>query len=605
MTTLLQKACSNFLQEQEALNTPTLTRGRDYHANGLVQIVQQDDLHAMALVAGTDNYVVALSADSGVLHTNCNCPVGQRDPYCKHAVAVALAVTLGATQAAMQAAMQTKAPARKPGKSAPAKPAAKAPAENPLPAVIEQLDTAILRKLLGEAAENDRRLRDRILLISAARRGPDEMASQWKTGMKNACAVRGFVDWRRMGELARGIDAQLNVLDDWLNAGQAVLVVSLAEYAADRVETLIGKVDDSDGSIAYLLTRIGEQHQRACAQARPEPRELAKRLFKRECDGKWDTFRDAVVRYADVLGESGIAVYRRLAEAAWAKVTPLKPGQMESRHDHDRFTITRIMEKLAHLDGDVDALVQVYSRDLSMPYCYLKISEALLEAGRAKDALQWAETGHKAFATGRRDERLTTFIVHRYLADGLVEDALRLANQLFDQHPVPQNWALLKSVAEQHGSWPSLRATLLANLRARLEAGNTRVRALHGGHDPGPNRSMLVELLLADGDEETAWQEANLGHCHEGVWLVLARQREEKHPADSIAIYQRLATDALHQTGKSYYKRAMQHIVPAVRLLKTSQGAAAAGRYLESLRETYRRRTAFVEMLDKLGGQSG
>lgn len=593
MTTLLQQACSNFLQEQQVLNTPALPRGQDYHAKGLVKVVQQDDLHAMALVAGTDDYTVALSADGGVLHTQCNCPVGRRDAYCKHVVAVALAVTLGATQAVMQA----KVPVRKSAKSGPAK----AAAENPLPAIIEQLDTAILRKLLGEAADNDRHLRDRILLIGAARQGPDEMARQWKAGMKNACAVRGFVDWRRMGELARGIDAELDVLDDWLNAGQAALVVSLAEYAADRVEALIDKVDDSDGSIAYLLTRIGEQHQRACAQARPEPRELAKRLFKRECDGKWDTFRDAVVRYADVLGESGIAVYRRLAEAAWAKVKPLKPGQMEGRHDENRFTITRIMENLARHDGDVDALVQVYSRDLSMPYCYLEISEALLEAGRAKEALQWAETGHKAFAGNHRDDRLTTFIVQRYLDDGLVEDALRLANQLFDQHPVPQNWALLKSVAEQHGNWGSLRTTLLGNLRARLDAGNTRVRPLHGGHEQGPNRSMLVELLLADGDEETAWQEANLGHCHENVWLALARQREEQHPADSIAIYQRLATETLRQTGKSYYQRAMQHIVPAVRLLKASQGDAAASRYLNELRETWRRRTAFVEMLEKLG----
>lgn len=590
MTTLLQQACSNFLQEQQALNTPALTRGQDYHARGLVQVMQQDDLHAMALVAGTDDYTVALSADGGVLHAQCNCPVGQRDTYCKHVVAVALAVT--------QEASPGEAPARKSRKSAPTKAVV---AADTLAAVIDRLDTAALRKLLSEAAENDRYLRDRILMLGAVQSGPEAVAREWKSGMKNACSVRGFVDWRRMGELARRIDQQLDVLDDLMAGGQSALVVSLAEYAADRVEGLIGKVDDSDGSIAYLLTRIGEQHQRACAQARPEPRELAKRLFKRECDGKWDTFRDAVAHYADVLGESGIAVYRRQAEAAWAKVTPLKPGQMEDRHDHDRFTITRIMEKLARLDGDVDALVQVYSRDLSMPYRYLEISEALLEAGRAKEALQWAENGHKAFAGSHRDDRLTTFIVRRYLDDGLLEDALRLANQLFDQHPVPQNWALLKSVAEQHGSWGSLRTTLLAKLRARLDAGNTRVRSLHGGHDPGPNRSMLVELLLADGDEETAWQEANLGHCHEGVWLALARRREEQHPADSIAIYQRLATETLRQTGKSYYKRAIEHIRAALRLLKASQGVPAADRYLESLRETWRRRTAFVEMLDKLG----
>jgi uncharacterized Zn finger protein len=244
--------------------------------------------------------------------------------------------------------------------------------------------------------------------------------------------------------------------------------------------------------------------------------------------------------------------------------------------------------------------VQVYARDLSLPYGYLQIAEALLEAGRGQEALQWAETGQKAFATGHRDERLSSFIIHRYLADGLVEDALRLARHQFDQRPIPANWALLKTVASQNGNWPALRTILLDALRTKLDPASARVRSLRGGNDYAPDRSMLVELLIADGDAETAWQEANLGPCHEGVWLKLATLREKEHPADTIAIYQRLATSALQLTGKSYYKRAIEHIRPAVRLLKASRGVAAANSYLDELRETYKRRPAFVEMLDKL-----
>lgn len=585
MTTLLQQACADFIRDEQERDSPAYTRGLEYQASDRVRIEEMDDEHVSATVSGTEDYNVRLVAGSnGGLDTDCTCPVGQRAEYCKHVVAVALSVAYGQARRPRAA----KARAEKPA------------AAHPAPAIIDNLDIATLRTLLRDAAENDKGLRDRILLLGATQDGPDAMARQWKTGMKNACSARGFVDWRRMGELARGIDRQLNVLDDWMAAGQSALVISLAEYAADRVEGLIGKVDDSDGSIAFLLTRISELHRRACAAARPEPRELAKRLFKRECDGGWDTFRDAVVHYADVLGDTGIATFRRLAEPVWAKITPLKPGQLESRYDSGRFAITRIMENLARRDGDVDALVQVYARDLSLPYGYLQIAEALLEAGRGQEALQWAETGQKAFATGHRDERLSSFIIHRYLADGLVEDALRLARHQFDQRPIPANWALLKTVASQNGNWPALRTILLDALRTKLDPASARVRSLRGGNDYAPDRSMLVELLIADGDAETAWQEANLGPCHEGVWLKLATLREKEHPADTIAIYQRLATSALQLTGKSYYKRAIEHIRPAVRLLKASRGVAAANSYLDELRETYKRRPAFVEMLDKL-----
>lgn len=596
MTTPLQNVCADFIQAEEERESPAFTRGLEYHARGLVRIEKVDEQQIAATVSGTADYDVQLRVDNaGHLSTDCNCPVGQRGEYCKHVVAVALS-------AAPDHARPSRAANPPATASRTTKPRATTQAAAAsLPAIIDTLDITTLRKLLSDTVEHDKGLRDRVLLLGATQDGPEAMAREWKAGMKNACSVRGFVDWRRMGDVARRIDQQLNVLDDWNTAGQSALVVTLAEYAADRVEGLIGKVDDSDGSISYLLTRIGEQHRKACALARPEPRELAKRLFKRECDGEWDTFRDAVVHYADVLGETGIATFRRLAEAVWAKIPPLKPGQHEFKYDSDRFSITRIMENLARHEGDVDALVQVYARDLSLPYGYLEIAEALLAAGREKEALQWAETGHKAFAGSNRDERLTTFIIQRYLADGLVEDALRLARHQFDQRPVPDNWALLKTVAGQHRSWPTLRTTLLDTLRAKLDPASARVRGLHDGNDHAPNRSVLVELLLADGDAETAWQEANLGPCHEGVWLKLAALREKDHPDDAIAIYQRLADSALQQTGKSYYKRAVEHIRPALRLLKASRGDAAASRYLNALRETYKRRTALVEMLDKLG----
>jgi hypothetical protein len=38
------------------------------------------------------------------------------------------------------------------------------------------------------------------------------------------------------------------------------MLVELAEFAIERVEAMLGEVDDSDGRIAELVARLGELH---------------------------------------------------------------------------------------------------------------------------------------------------------------------------------------------------------------------------------------------------------------------------------------------------------------------------------------------------------
>jgi hypothetical protein len=111
----------------------------------------------------------------------------------------------------------------------------------------------------------------------------------------------------------------------------------------------------------------------------------------------WDTFFGAADTYAAVLGEKGLATYRRLAEAEWARVPPLDAGGDDRDKYGRRFRITHIMETLARRTGDVEAVVAVKKRDLSLPYAYLQIAETYRDAGRHDAALEWAERGMKAF----------------------------------------------------------------------------------------------------------------------------------------------------------------------------------------------------------------
>src|SRR5260370_23413487 len=79
-------------------------------------------------------------------------------------------------------------------------------------------------------------------------------------------------------------------------------------------------VYDSECHYGMLRDRLQDIHYQACQEARPDPVELARRLFQWELHSDFDVFYGAVARYAKILGAKGMKVYQELAEAEWEKV---------------------------------------------------------------------------------------------------------------------------------------------------------------------------------------------------------------------------------------------------------------------------------------------
>ena len=88
-------------------------------------------------------------------------------------------------------------------------------------------------------------------------------------------------------------------------------------------------------------------------------------------NSEWEIFWGAASTYKDVLGSEGLSVYRALAENEWSKVKQLAPGQHDDTKFVTRFRITHIMEELARETSDIEQLVAVKSRDLSIAYHFL------------------------------------------------------------------------------------------------------------------------------------------------------------------------------------------------------------------------------------------
>ena len=556
-------------------------RGEAYFADGAVTSLRPDGGGIKAAVQGTRRYRVHLWVEDGELGHRCTCPIGYAGGFCKHCVAAGLAWhASGGTSASVQDPST--------------------PSEGDVRGYLLGLAKETLVSLLLEQADEDERLH-RKLTLRAAQAGPEGAGpSVWRETLDEALEVDDYVHYHGAYDYAGGIGEVIESLEDLLRGGQAESVIGLAEYGLDAVEESLEHVDDSDGYMGDLLQRLQELHLEACRVARPNPVDLAERLFEAEMASDYDTFHGAALVYADILGETGLAAYRRLAEADWAKIPALAPGDKDPNRYGQRFRITSIMEALAQASDDFDALVAVKSHDLSMPYDFLQIAELYQAKGDTDGALDWAERGWRAFSGDQQDDRLRAFIADAYQTRSRHDEAMALVWEAFTEHPCLETYRSLKRHGRRAKAWPAWRDRALALIRDGI-AGRTVEPPGRASWPDGLSRdhSLLVEIFLDERDPEAAWREAEAGGCSEGLWLRLAKTRERSHPDDAVRIYKERVAVLLRNTGDRVYEEAVGFL-ERIRALLVESGADAAFRpYLTELRAAHRRKRKLMALLDR------
>lgn len=521
-------------------------RGLNYFRQGRVAELEEFGDSIEAIVEGTEEYVVKLAAKSRGLGHDCNCPLGLDDAFCKHCVALALQWLDGQAAGEEGAGKQ---PGNAVKKSRSAK--IKITGED-IAAALGAEDKATLIKLMLEWAEENKALKDRLMHLAALRKGPEAGIAMARKTLEKAIRIRGYVNYREMRSYAAGVETAIDAVDRLLRSGQAEGVIGLCEEGMRWLAVAIEEVDDSDGYMMSLIERLQDLHLQACIEAKPDPIYLARKLFQAEMGAGYGEWCNAAEVYAEVLGAEGLAAYRTLAEAAWAKVPVVaEPGRDYEKGSHD--AITRIMEALARKFGNIDELVAVLERNLSHAHHYLRISEIYRQAEERDKALAWAERGMKAMPAFE-GARLRQFVAEEYRHNDRHADALRIVWIEFRDGPSLESYKRLEDFARAAEDWEDWRGHALAHVR-RTIAGN--------GSKPGKadafvqswrygkrDHSLLVEVFLHEGQAEQAWKEAQMGGCGDSLWLRLAELREKQHPNDAKAIYWRLGEQSiLHASG--------------------------------------------------------
>jgi tetratricopeptide (TPR) repeat protein len=540
---------------RDMVGAKVFARGAAYCQDGHVRILTMDPQRVLARVTGTEDYRTEVTGRDTQIGGECSCRAFEDHGFCKHMVAVALAAN-GVGDDAQ----------------------AGAGALGRVRDYLKQKSVDSLVGMIVDIAERDPAL-FRKLDMAAATLGADDktLEAQLRKAIDRATRTAGYIDYNEVRGWAAEVDAVLDTVAGLAADGRSDLAFKLVERAIDRIERATGSIDDSDGHCGGLLHRAGEIHLAAARMVRPEPVQFARDLFARELESDFDTFDGAAGLYADVLGEQGLAEYRRLAVKAWEKI-PQRSGGAGDDHEFSSgdYRLKNVLDVFAERDGDVDARIALRARDLSSPWRYLELAEFCLAQGRADEALRRAEEGMWIFED-KPDERLVLFAAKLLSKVGRKTDAEAHLWRFFEKRPSEELYVRLRKLG---GDTARERAVKF------LE---TRLATTQPARQDG-TAELLVRILISEKNLAAAWMAAHTYKVGLQVKEDLARASEAAHPREALEVYAERVEQFVRNSG---YAEAVKLIARMARL----RNAAEQSAYVAELKARFVRKRNFMKLL--------
>ncbi|MFJ5680069.1 SWIM zinc finger domain-containing protein [Streptomyces sp. NPDC093097] len=538
-------------------------RGRGYL--DAVSGVEVGDGWISASVHGTERYEVELSLDGpGGLSGECDCPFGLEGNFCKHLVALGLTMLARPEGLPRQRkAAQDRAQDLDGWLSAQSK---------------DEL-LALLREQLGE----DRQLRRRLEVRAASARG-DLAAVRARIRELldiGPFAQYGYVEYADARAYADQAEQAVSAIGALTGSGRAAEAIPLVREAMKLLAQAVESVDDSDGWLGQVGDGLADAHLDACRAASPDPGELAHWLVGHALGESGDDLTDIdPLDYEDVLGTEGMAALRKLAVEAW---------QANRRGWAEKY----LMERLAKAGDDIDAVIAVHAADLAPNgHTHLVIARELDTARRRDEALDWAERGvRETQDLAAVDTALVDYLCDRYVQADRFADAVALRRDHFGARRTLLTYQQLRTAARAADCWPAERESALALLRADAEH---RQQGRYGG-------PVLVDALLDDKDIDAAWHAATEGGADDRQWLTLADQARATRPADTLAVYVRLAEPLTTKTGNAVYEELVSLLLSirdCHRRLGTPEEFTG---YVTALRTAQKRKRNLMRLMDEHG----
>jgi uncharacterized Zn finger protein len=547
---------------RELAGEKVFARGEVYHSDGQVQILSLEPARTLAQVAGTEDYRTVLTGRGREIGGECSCRAFVDWGFCKHMVATALAANAAGNDLEGGGA---------------------------LPRIREHLkgkDIDSLVEMIVRLAERDTALFRQLDMASTAMLADDKtLETRLRKAIDGATRTRGGIDYDETPVWAANVDAVLDTIAGLASAGRGGVALKLAERAIERIERALEDIDDSEGDCGAVLQRARDVHVAAARVVKPDAVRLARDLFDREMQGGHGTFDGAARLYADVLGEEGLAEYRRLATTSWEKL-PSRASDRASQEekeegidgDYDR--LKDILDGFAERDRDLDARIALRCKDLSSRWRYLELAEFCRTHGRGEDALRWAEEGLWVFEDGRPDQRLVSLAAELLVEGGRTEDAEAHLGRAFEKAPSQEIYARLRALGGE-----AARDRAVTFLEARL-VDQAPARWLYSA-------DLLVSILEEEKMFDAAWTVALKHSASLHAKEALAEASAATHPREALEVYTERVGELIGNGSNQAYVEA----VALIARMATLRSAAEHAAYLAEIKMRFGRKRNFMKLL--------
>ncbi|MFZ9594953.1 MAG: DUF6880 family protein [Bdellovibrionia bacterium] len=456
-------------------------------------------------------------------------------------------------------------------------------------------DTVLLRSLRLEILNN------RTNEIETERhKNPKKLIESIKVAIDQGVEIEcNHDEWPDEYETAPPLQELTKKIKRLLKDGMAAEIVELTEYFIAAVEPIIERFHE--GHLLYeLLEELQSIHLKACKIAKPDPEALARRLFRWELSSGWGVFENSVSHYQSILGKTGIATYSNLAKVEWDKLPP-KRQRTYYGDNFDRHRITRIMENIAKLSGDIESEVKVLQKNLSSGWNYLNIAKLYASHKIQDKAIEWAENGLKAFPD-RPDGRLREFLAKEYHRLKRHDEAMLLIWEEFIDHPSLERLKQLKENADVIEDWSAWRKKAIDHIQSTIQkvksARQSSSSSMSYSWNHSCSNSLLVEIYLWEKDIDSAWKQAKTGGTTSQLWYVLAQKREKDHPGDAAHAYQSIVEEEIIGGGNESYRAAIKLLTKIQSLLKEEKRDLEFLSYLKRVRTQFKPKRNFIRLLD-------
>ncbi len=533
-------------------------RGTHCFEQGQVGTLSISGSRTRATVTGTSQYRVEVRRTPRGFDGHCSCPASDGFDFCKHCVAVTLAVET-------HHAKRERAAAGKP--------------IDRVRLYLETLPREELVSLVADSASQFPDLQSRLQLRSDAATGALDIRALKKL-VTAGLPLRNV--WQRTkvrAYFAKGVTAINNLLDvaDLVSPDN---LLAVSTYAIERLNSVLERVDDSDGNRWFVQDRVRTLYAVALRRIDGTADERSALLLTQVLRDPYDMFDDTIDDFQKALGDEGIEAFYRQAHARM---------DAEMAESDVKTAATAILARLlihrAEETGDIDTLITLSKQQSTGAFDQYRLAELYLRKPDLDAALAALDQGDAIANEYNRDDALRVS-VHAARAEW--RQAVDAQMNVLSKQPSSHAYDALLELADKTESRAATQRQARRALSKQLDAGH-----------PGRSDAATVLALLAheQGKLDTAF-EYIVSHVSDPAQLLdMMRWYEQDQPARAAQLFDCVIEATISHKKSGAYRDAIK-LIKKHRPLFESLGPRMFDAFIVDLRERHRAKRNLMALLD-------